>query len=106
MLYVELDADGTTLHVRYAPYLDYRPLADSEPGVDAILERPECAWIDREIEKKAQGYAVANVVPDHLKEVRDGKLKLIARTEVAVNDRLTKEFTYWYHRAEQLKLQE
>ena len=45
-------------------------------------------------------------MPEHLKEVRDGKLKLIAKTEVAVKDRLTKEITYWDHRAEQLKLQE
>jgi len=106
MLYVELDVDGTTRHMHYAPYLDYRPLAGGEPGVEAILDRPECAWIDREIEKKAQGYAVANVVPEHLKEVRDSKLKLIAKTEAAVKDRLTKEITYWDHRAEQLKLQE
>ena len=106
MLYVELEADGTTRHLHYAPYLDYRPLAKGEPGVEAILDRPECAWITREIEHKAQGHAVAQVVPEHLKEVRDAKLKLIARTEVAVKDRLTKEITYWDHRAEQLKLQE
>src|SRR5581483_2024522 len=37
MLYVELDADGTTRHVHYAPYLDYRPLAKGEPGIEAIL---------------------------------------------------------------------
>ena len=106
MLYVELDADGTTRHVQYAPYLDYRPLAEGEPGVDAILDRPECAWITRELEQKAQGYAVAHVVPEHLAEVRDAKLALIAKTEAAVKDRLTKEITYWDHRAEQLKLQE
>jgi SNF2 family DNA or RNA helicase len=106
MLYVEIDGEGTTRHMHYAPYLDYRPLAEGEPGVEAILARPECAWIDREIEKKAQGYAVAQVVPEHLKEVRERKLKLIDKTEVAVKDRLTKEITYWDHRAEQLKLQE
>ena len=49
---------------------------------------------------------MVHVVPEHLKEVRDAKLKLIAKTEVAVKDRLTKEITYWDHRAEQLKLQE
>jgi hypothetical protein len=106
MLYVELDADGATRHMHYAPYLDYRPLAAGEPGVDAILDRPECAWVTRELEQKAQGHAVAHVVPEHLTEVRDGKLKLIAKTEAAVKDRLTKEITYWDHRAEQLKLQE
>ena len=106
MLYVELSADGTMRHVNYAPYLDYRPLAKGEPGVDAILERPECAWIAHKLEQQAQGYAVAHVVPEHLKEVRDGKLALIAKTEAAVKERLTKEIAYWDHRAEQLKLQE
>jgi len=106
MLYVELDAEGNTRHVHYAPYLDYRPLADGEPTVEAILKRPECTWITRELEQRAQGHAVAHVVPEHLAEVRDGRLALIAKTEAAVKERLTKEITYWDHRAEQLKLQE
>jgi superfamily II DNA or RNA helicase len=106
MLYIELDAQGNTRHMHYAPYLDYRPLTAEEPGVEAILARPECAWISRELEMKAQGYAIANVVPQHLAEVRDRKLELIVKTEAAVKDRLIKEITYWDHRAEQLKLQE
>lgn len=106
MLYVELDSDGGARHVQYAPYLDYRPLGEGEPGVEEILSRPECAWITRDLEPLAQGHAVAQVVPEHLKEVRDNKLGLIAKTEAAVKDRLTKEITYWDHRAEQLKLQE
>ena len=106
VLYVEMDASGTTRNVNYAPYLDYRPLAEGEPGIETILDRPECQWIDRELEQKAQGYAIANVVPEHLAEVRDRKLELIAKTEAAVKERLTKEITYWDHRAEELKLQE
>jgi SNF2 family DNA or RNA helicase len=106
MLYVELDADGNARHLHYAPYLDYRPLAEGEPGVDAILARPECAWVGRGLEQKAQGYAVAQVVPEHLTEVRSRRLDLIAKTEAAVQERLTKEISYWDHRAEQLKLQE
>ena len=106
MLYVEQDAAGATRHVHYAPYLDYRPLAPGEPGIDAILDRPECQWLDRELERRAQGYAIAQVVPEHLAEVRGAKLDLIAKTEAAVKDRLTKEISYWDHRAEELKLQE
>jgi hypothetical protein len=45
-------------------------------------------------------------VPEHLAEVKARKLDLIAKTEAAVKDRLTKEITYWDHRAEELKLQE
>ncbi len=106
MLYVEQDPAGVTRHVQYAPYLDYRPLAVGEPGIEAILDRPECQWINRELEQLAQGYAIANVVPEHVAEVRGRKLELIARTEAAVKERLTKEITYWDHRAEELKLQE
>ena len=106
MLYVELDADGVTRHLQYAPYLDYRPLGEDDPELASILDRPECTWIDRELEKKAAGYAVASVVPEHLAEVRTSRLALIAKTEAAVKDRLTKEINYWDHRAEELKLQE
>jgi superfamily II DNA or RNA helicase len=106
MLYIEMDAAGKTSHVHYAPYLDYRPLLEGEPAVEDLLNRPECTWITRALEQQAQGYAVAQVVPEHLKEVRDAKLALIAKTEAAVKDRLTKEITYWDHRAEELKLQE
>ena len=106
MLYVELDADGAGRHLHYAPYLDYRPLAEDDPGVEALLNRPECAWIDRDLEQRAQTHAVAQVVPEHLAEVGDARVDLIRKTEAAVKDRLTKEIAYWDHRAEQLKLEE
>ena len=106
MLYVEIDEDETARHVHYAPYLDYRPLAAEEPSPDVILGRPECNWITRDIEQKAQGHAIAEVVPGHLDDVRLPKLRLIEKTEAAVKDRLTKEITYWDHRAEELKAQE
>jgi SNF2 family DNA or RNA helicase len=106
MLYVELNAAGQTRHLSYAPYLDYRPLKEDEPDVETLLAHAECKWIDHELEARAQGYAIANVVPEHLGSVRSRKLELIARTEAAVKDRLTKEISYWDHRAEQLKSQE
>ena len=106
VLYVELDNDGVTRHLHYAPYLDYRPLKDEDPSVDAILDRTECAWIGRDLEQAAQAYAVAEVVPEHLAEVRAARLALIEKTEAAVKDRLTKEISYWDHRAAQLALDE
>ena len=106
VLHVELDADGNARHLHYAPYLDYRPLKEGEPGVEAILDRPECAWIERELEEKAQAHAIAEVVPKHLAEVRDRKVELIDKTEAAVMDRLKKEIAHWDHRAAELKHQE
>ncbi|HLH23501.1 MAG TPA: helicase-related protein [Chloroflexota bacterium] len=106
MLYVEMDAAGNTRHLQYAPYLDYRQLAADEPSVETIVNLPECGWITRELEQRAQAYAIQHVVPEHLDEVRARKLELIAKTEAAVKDRLTKEISYWDHRSVELRLQE
>jgi len=110
LLYVEMNSEGHTRHLQYAPYLDYRPMAETEPTIADLLGRPECAWISRasaaDIEQKAQGHAIAHVVPDHITEVRGRRLTWLEKTRAAVKDRLTKEIAYWDHRAEQLKLQE
>ena len=106
ILYVELEMDGTIHHVHYAPYLDYRPLAKDDPSLEQIFDRPECAWIDGDMEKTVQRYAIESMVPEHLAEVRDYRIALIDKTRAAVKDRLTKEITYWDHRADTLKLRE
>src|SRR5438132_13278448 len=92
--------------LHYAPYLDYRPLHADEPNADVLLGRTESAWITRDLEQKALAHAIAKVVPEHLKEVRDRRSAWIARARAAVKDRLTKEIGYWDHRAQDLKFQE
>ncbi len=106
VLHIELDHTGSARHIHYAPYLDFRPLGADEPGIDAILARPECAWIKTELEKAAQTYAITAIVPEHLAEVKKERMDRITKTEAAVKDRLTKEINYWDHRAEELKAQE
>jgi len=106
MLYVEMMRDGSVKHLHYAPYLDYRPLADDEPSSSDLMGRPECSWITRDLERAAQSHAIESVVPEHLHEVRKPRLELISKTEAQVKDRLTKEITYWDHRAQKLKDQE
>ena len=63
-------ATGNARHTECAPYLDYRPLAEDEPGFEVILERLECAWIGRAPEQTAQQYPASQVIPEHLGEVR------------------------------------
>ncbi len=106
ILFVEIDSAGNARHLQYAPYLDYRPLKTDEPTSETLLARPECAWISNRLEQAALGHAVASVVPEHMAEVSGRKLELIAKTEAAVKDRLTKEISYWDHRAQILKAQE
>lgn len=106
MLYIEMAADGTTRHLQYAPYLDYRPFKPEEPSAEALLGRPECHWINRNLEGRALGYAIERVVPEHLQEVRGRRLELIAKVRAAVKERLTKEIHHWDHRAEELRHRE
>jgi SNF2 family DNA or RNA helicase len=106
ILYVEIDAAGVARHLHYAPYLDYRPLKEAEPKGATLLARPECSWIGKDVERVALSYAIAHVVPEHLAEVSQRKIELVDKTEAAVKDRLTKEISYWDHRAQILKDQE
>ncbi|NBD33763.1 MAG: DUF3883 domain-containing protein [Cyanobacteria bacterium] len=104
MQYVEINSEGEAQNAGYAPYLDYRPLTEAEqPLVESLVEG---LALRDEIEKQASSYAIANLVPQHLKEVRDRKEELIEKTRRAVQDRLTKEINYWDQRAADLRLQE
>ena len=106
MLYVEMEKSGDASHLHYAPYLDYRPLTPDEAQVFESLSSADYAWIQHDLEQKAQTYAISQVVPEHLEEVKANRLSLIEKTKAAVKDRLTKEISYWDHRAEDLRLQE
>jgi superfamily II DNA or RNA helicase len=106
MLFVELDSEESARHLHYAPYLDFRPLRAEEPSVEALLSHVSSTWITPSLEQKALAHAIANVVPQHLEEVRSRRTIWIEKTRAAVRDRLTKEIIHWDHRAEELKLQE
>ncbi len=106
MHFIRLDAKRHTSHLHYAPYLDYRPLRDGEPGVDEILAHANCTWIGSQNAEQAEAHAVATIVPEHLKEVRNRKIQLVDKAEEAVKERLMKEINYWDHRAQDLKAQE
>jgi SNF2 family DNA or RNA helicase len=104
MQFVELHRDGATHAAGYAPYLDYRPLSEGERAlVQPLLD---ATWLRDSLEDRALGYAVQQLVPGHFEEVRRRNELRITKTEAAVKDRLTKEITYWDHRAEDLKAQE
>ena len=62
-------------------------------GIGSENTRPEWKAIGRELEQKAQGHAVAQVVPEHLAEVRGRRLELIDKTEAAVKARRSSEKT-------------
>ncbi len=106
MMSVALDGEGRTRRLGHASYLDYRPLQDDEPAPQDILGASECEWITRDLEQAATAYAIEDLVPDHVAEVHGRRIEWVGKTRAAVHERLTKEITYWDHRANELKLQE
>ena len=104
MQFVEIDGRGGVRNAGYAPYLDYRPITPEERVLTAPLLEPD--WLKKDLESQVLEYAVQSLVPQHFNEVKTRKEELVEKTMAAVKDRLTKEITYWDHRAEELKTQE
>lgn len=102
--FVEIDQGGRAQKAGYAPYLDYRPLEDGEQEpVQSCLSQ---AWLRRDIESSAMTFAITDIVPIHLAEVKQRKEDMVMKTMAQVKARLTAEITYWDHRALELQAQE
>jgi hypothetical protein len=102
--FIEIDRVGNARMAGYAPYLDYRPLTETErPLVEAALSE---MWDTETLERDVLDHAVQELVPPHLEEVRSRREVYLSKTAAAVKERLTKEIAYWDHRAETLKAQE
>jgi hypothetical protein len=64
------------------------------------------AWLRDDLESVALSYAISQLVPSHLGELRTRKQEFVRKAMAAVKDRLTKEIQYWDHRSNQLRDQE
>jgi len=103
--FVEIKEDGTSFNAGYAPYLDYRAAKDEEAeAIRAYLNGQ--SWLSENVEDIAVAYAISEIIPAHVKEVRSRKLEHIKKTEKAVKERLTSEIQYWDFRAAELKTKE
>lgn len=102
--FAEVHDNGQTHAAGYAPYLNYRPLSTQEISQMESFSPPE--WIRDDIDSHAMDYAVINLVPKHLADVKSHKEALVDKTIDAVKARLTAEINHWNHRAEQIQQQE
>ncbi|MBZ4669806.1 MAG: helicase domain protein [Oscillospiraceae bacterium] len=103
--FVEIKEDGTAVNAGYAPYLDYRAAKDDEAAAVRTFLNSQ-SWLKANVEDIAVSYAINKIIPVHVKEVRERKIKLIDKTMKAVKDRLTAEIQYWDYRAADLKTKE
>jgi len=99
--FLEITKAGVCRRSGLAPHLDLKPLpAELLPFVQPLLAE---AWLTSDLETRGMEFAIQNLVPEQLGEVRKLRTERASRTEVAVKERLTKEINYWDHRAEELK---
>ena len=102
--FIELRESGDAIDGGPAPYLDYRPITPEERAV--VANAVAAPWLSGQVEQRALGYAIANLVPAHLAEVKQRRLAEVARVEREVRARLTREINYWDARAARLREEE
>ncbi len=96
--------DGSAADAGPAPYLDYRPTKPEEK--ETVVPFAAAPWLAGQVEQRAMGYAIANVVPQHLAEVKQRRLSEIDKVEREVRARLNREINYWDARAARLREEE
>jgi superfamily II DNA or RNA helicase len=102
--FVQVTEAGELRAASYAPYLDLRPATDAElPAIDALVKT--MGWLHSDLENRALDYGIDVLSAEHLAEVRSRTIERVAKVKAAVQERLTREVTYWDHRASELQLQ-
>jgi SNF2 family DNA or RNA helicase len=102
--FVEVGTDRVFRHAGAAPYLDYRATSDAERA--ALEPEAQGAWLKTDWSALVTTFAIENVVPRHLEEVKKSRLPLVAKVEAEVKARLMKEVRFWDARAEELRAKE
>ena len=85
----------------YAPFLDYHPLTQEEQALALPLR--EQPWFDGRFGREGPylcGHTTSSTSPQGDPTAARSQ---ISKTKEAVNERLTKEISYWDNRAAQLK---
>jgi hypothetical protein len=102
--FIELKDGGLAADAGPAPYLDYRPIKADEKST--VAPYAAARWLAGQVEQRALGYAIANLVPQHLAEVKRRRLVEIHKVEREVRERLNREINYWDARAARLREEE
>ena len=102
--FVWLDESGRTADGGPAPHLDCRAPEKAEHG--RLAEIVEAAWLKAPLEEQARELAITDLVPRHLREVKERRLAELDKIEAAVKERLRREIAHLHHRALELETEE
>ena len=102
--FVWLDEHGRSADGGPAPYLDCRAAAEDEQGrISKVMEAP---WLREPLEERAQTLAVTDLVPRHVKEVKERRFAELGKIEAAVKERMRREIAHLQHRALEIETEE
>ena len=63
-------------------------------------------WLKEPLEEHAHELAVTDLVPRHLREVKERRLAELDKIEAAVKERMRREITHLHHRALEIEAKE
>ena len=88
--FIEIDSADNVCEAGVAPYLDYRPAANTDKAkIEALLEQD---WLKgKHLENRALEYARIHLVPRHREEVRAHHIKRINKNKAAVQELLKEQ---------------
>jgi hypothetical protein len=92
--FVEIYQAGTVESAGLAPYLDYSVPTQEEYSILQSLIKT-AAWWGQDAETLARNYAIKNLVPAHLKEIKERHIEYVNKVEHEVKNRLNAEIRYW-----------
>jgi hypothetical protein len=102
--FILLGENGSAEDGGPAPYLDCRSITPEEHA--KVADLVGAAWLSGNVEQRALGYAIRELVPQHLEEVRTRRIAEIDKVEREVRARLSREINYWDARAARLREEE
>ena len=102
--FVWLDEDGRAVDGGPAPYLDCRGAREDEgQRITKLMEAP---WLKGPLEEQARTVAITDLVPRHLRDVKEGRLAELEKIEGAIKERMRREIMHLQHRALELEAEE
>lgn len=92
--FIEINSDGTICQAGYAPYLDYAEpsLAEKASVLNYIKTQ---SWLQKEPEEQAKEYALKEMAPQHLLEVKQQRDPMFYKIKREVEKRLNQEIRYY-----------
>ena len=77
--------------------------ARARQSAGKLAELLDAPWLGERLEERARGHAITDLVPRHLREVREARLTQLDRIEAAVKERMRREIMHLQHRALELE---